>query len=417
MNRRQFLGSSAKNAAGVAAGVVALSATAVNAQGSAFDKLRIGVIGVRNRGKELALRCAALPNVTVATLCDVDDTVLAPVVRGLESTGAPAPQLERDYRRVFDQSDLDAVIIATPDHWHAALTQHACEAGKHVYVESPVTHSREEAAQLQDVVTRTGRIVQCGLQQRSGEHFRTAVEAVHQGRIGQVFSAKAWISHQRKALPNREATAAPAGVDYGTWLGTAPAREFHPHRFHYHWRWYWDYGGGELAHWGVHLLDVARWGLQVEHPVEVSAAGGKLAFADDQETPDALCVNYRFPRHLLTWEQRLWSQQGQEGRSAAVAFYGEQGTLIVDRGGWKIYGTSEASAPASECLESHLHNFCAAVRTGTPLNANLRESLLSSDLCHLGNEAYRRGQMLHVDPATGFCTELDASPRPSASVV
>ena len=402
INRREFLGASAANAAGLAAvGVVGMTSLAT-AKASPGERITVGIIGVRSQGKTLAGLLAGFPDVDVAAVCDIDAGLLPLAAGEVEARQGYAPQAFGDFRRLLDDHSLDAVVIATPDHWHAPMTILACQAGKDVYVEKPVSHSLAEGPAMIDAAARNHRIVQAGLQQRSGEHFRSAVEYVQSGRLGNVHLAKAWTVHQRKTIGFKKNVAAPAGVNYDLWLGPAPSRPFNPNRFHYNWHWFWDYGTGELGNWGVHLLDVARWGLEVDLPSQISAAGGKHHFHDDQETPDTLLVNYAYPGKTITWEHRLWSSHGLEGRSAAVAFCGERGTLIVDRGGWKVYGQKEtATAGPSDLLEPHLRNFVDCVKSRVVPACSLETGVVSSALCHLGNLAYRLGRTISVNPASG----------------
>ncbi len=396
LSRRRFLENSARNAAGVAAGMVGLGSAAL---GSPGERLNIGVIGLRTQGKELALGLAAFPDVRVAALCDVDEGQLAEAVAVVGERQATPPTAQRDFRRVLDDPSIDAVVIAAPDHWHAPMTILACQAGKDVYVEAPVSHTVDEGARMVAAARRHGRIVQSGLQQRSGEHFRSAVELVRSGEIGTVRLAKAWVVHRRKAIGTKSESALPAGVDYDRWLGPAPERAFQPNRFHHNWQWFWDYGSGELGTWGVHLLDVARWGLGVGLPLRVAATGGKYHFHDDRETPDTLSVQYSFPKASIVWEHRQWSSHGIEGRSAAVAFYGDNGTLIVDRGGWKVYGRRDSlTADASELQQSHLRDFVDSVKQRRTPQADIEVGHLSSTLCHLGNIAWRMGREVAFDP-------------------
>jgi len=403
INRRQFLGSSAKNAAGVAAGVVGLTTAAALAD-SVSDVVRLAVIGVRGHGKELATTLSGLPGTCVAALCDVDDSVLPAISKSVEQIQGLAPRLERDFRRLLDDPGIDGVVIATPDHWHAVMTVMACQAGKHVYVETPASHALLEGEQMVSASRRYSRVVQTGLQQRSGSHFQSAVEYVQSGKLGRVQMAKAWTAHLRKSIGHKSDCPMPQGVDYDLWLGPAQAKSFNPNRFHHNWHWFWDYGAGELGNWGVHMLDVARWGLQVEWPTQVAATGGKHYFDDDQQTPDTLVVNYGFPGKTITWEHRLWSHHGIEGRSAAVAFYGDLGTLIVDRGGWKVYGHGEsATSNSSDCMTPHLQNFVHAIRTQTLPVADIQIGHVSSAMCHLGNIAYRVGRTLQYDSQTHHC--------------
>ena len=408
INRREFLGASAANAATMAAaGVVGWTGVA-GAQISPNERLKVGVIGVRNQGKALGLALAGFPDVDVATVCDVDEGLLPQAAREIAGVQGHLPRMASDFRTLLDERTLDAVVIATPDHWHAPMTVLACQAGKDVYVEKPVSHSLAEGPAMIAAARENGRVIQSGLQQRSGAHFQAAIEFVKSGKLGSVHLAKAWTVHQRKSIGFRKNAPVPAGVDYDLWLGPAPARPFNPNRFHYNWHWFWEYGTGELGNWGVHLLDVARWGLGVDFPNSVSATGGKHYFHDDQQTPDTLLVNYAFPGKTITWEHRLWSPHGQEGRSAAVAFCGDRGTLIVDRGGWKVYGQKDSpSAPASDLVMPHLRNFVDCIKTRGVPACSIETGHVSSALCHLGNIAYRVGRSVSVNPRSGAIVDDD----------
>jgi predicted dehydrogenase len=399
LSRRQFLGSSARNAATVAAGVVGLGASALGSNPPG-ERVRVGVIGVRTQGKELALELASFPDVELAALCDVDAGVLDDALNQLATMGVTEVTAVEDYRRLLDDRSLDAVLVATPDHWHAPMVVAACQAGKDVYVEAPVSHTIADGSAMVTAARASGRIVQSGLQQRSGEHFRSAVELLRSGEIGKVRLAKAWVAHRRKPIGRKPDSAAPERVNYDLWLGPAAAREFNANRFHHNWQWFWDYGSGELGSWGVHLLDVARWGLGVGLPLRVSATGGTHHLQDDRETPDTLSVQYTYPKAAILWEHRQWSSHGIEGRSAAVAFYGDNGTLIVDRGGWKVYGRRDSlTAEASELQRAHLRDFIDCVKTRRTPHADIEVGHLSSTLCHLGNIAHRVGREVAFDPS------------------
>ena len=395
LNRRAFLGSSAQQAASVAAGMLGLS-TVASAGISAAHDLRIGVIGVRNQGKDLAVRLAGLPGVNIAALCDVDESQFAPAIPAIGAVQSSLPRTEHDFRRLLDDPSLDAVVVATPDHWHAPMGMQALQAGKHLYLEAPITHRLKEGVWLQALAENSRQIVQCGLPQRSGPHFHAAIDYLRSGQLGKVLQAKAWTFHVRKSIGHRAEVSTDPDFDHDLWLGPAVAHPYQANRSHYNWRWFWDYGSGELGHWGVHLLDVALWGLELAWPTQITAVGGKFHFDDDQETPDTLTVHYRYPQTLLTWEHRLWSPHGQEGRSAGVAFYGDRGTLVVDRGGWKVY--DQPGAPAANGADSfpaHLGTFVAAIRGQATVNAPIEVGHLASGLCHLGNIAYRTGRTLH----------------------
>jgi predicted dehydrogenase len=358
LTRRRFLERSV--AAGMAGLGAATTSAATTSPSKHGEKLRVGVIGLRRRGLDLAQAFAREPGVEVAALCDLDSLVRRTALRDLASVQPRVPKVVTDYCRLIDDESLHAIVVATPDHWHAPMAIAACDAGKDVYLEAPVTHTLAEAERLQSAAAASGRIVQCGLQQRSGEHFCSAIELIRAGGIGRIGFARAWAVHRRVAPTVADAGGLsrtrqsgssshgglPHDVDYSAWLGPAPAIAFDPLRFHHHWRWFWDYGSGELGNWGVHLLDVARWGLGVELPTRVTAQGRNVLTDGRLETPDTLNVQYEYPGCVIVWEHRLWSDYGMEGRSAGVAFYGDEGTLVVDRGGWKVYGRRDgASSP------------------------------------------------------------------------
>lgn len=403
LNRRQFLGSSAANAAGVAVGMVGIGLAEAHGQrpAGALERVRLGVIGVRTQGLDVAKTLARLPAAEVVSLCDVDERVLDAAAGKLEELQQRPPRRVSDFRRMLDDPSIDAVVVATPDHWHAAMTVQACEAGKDVYVESPVSHCVAEGPEMIAAARRHGRVVQSGLQQRSGRHFQSAVDYIRSGKLGTVKMARAWCAHRRKSIGFKADAPTPEGVDYNRWLGPAPARPFNPNRFHHNWRWYWDYGAGELGNWGVHFLDVARWGLNVQLPDRVSSTGGLMYLRDDRDAPDTQIVQYSFPGKTIVWEHRMWSHHGLEGRSAACAFYGDNGTLIVDRGGWKVYGRKDAeNSGPSELLASHLGNFLDCMTTRRPPAADLETADAGSVLCHLGNIAHRVGREVVFDPQT-----------------
>lgn len=399
INRRKFLESSARNAAGMAVGMVGTGvAVSAGLKNSApLERLSLGIVGIRNRGKKLAACFAKLPDVTVKSICDIDRRLFPAVLKKIAEHQKSQPKVEADFLKVLFDPGIDAVVIATPDHWHQGLTNLACEAGKDIYVETPVSHSLQGVESMIAAAEKHGRIVQVGLQQRSCSHFQSAIDFVRSGKLGNVYQAKAWYTDRRKQVPPSKSNLLPEDVDYDRWLGPAPARDFDENRFHYNWRWYWDYGSGALGNWGVHMLDVARWGLNLDWPKKISASGGNYRFKN-QETPDTLTVNYEYENRSIVWEHRLWSPHGIEGRSTGVAFYGEKATLVVDRGGWKVYDTSEnLTAEPSDGLMPHLRNFVDAVKSRQQPVADLATAHISSGLCHLGNVSYRLGRELRFD--------------------
>jgi predicted dehydrogenase len=389
-NRRRFLESSA----GVAAGVMSLGSARPEA--SANQRVQVAIIGVRARGRQLMKRLAAQSGVSIVALCDVDPAQIARASSELCDLQTQPARLERDYRNVLAAGDVDAVIVATPDHWHAKMCLDAISANKHVFVETPISHTIEETSAIVSAASDSDRIVACGLQQRSMPHIQSALDQLQSGNIGTIRLARAWASHRRKSIGKAVDGPPPIDVDYDTWLGPASKRDFNPNRFHYSWRWFWDYGGGELTNWGVHMIDTARLGLfsdQSQHSAQVEpiikTTGGKYYFDDDQETPDTLTANFDFGDRTLTWEHRQWCPRQIEGRSAAVAFYGDGGTLILDRGGWKIYDSAEkVAATDTSSGDTVVEDFVNAVRTGSSQHS-LASIATSTDLCHRANLVYR----------------------------
>lgn len=411
INRRQFLNSTAKNAAGVAAGVVGLAGASAVAKDSPNERVNVAGIGIRGQGKYLTTSMASLPNVNLAAICDIDENLLPRAGKSIQDAQGKAPRFETDFRKIINDKSIDAVVIATPDHWHALIAIMACQAGKDVYVEKPVSHNINEGIKMVEAARKHDCVVQSGIHQRSGSHFQSAVDYVRSGKLGKVKLAKAWTIHVRKPIGHKADSPTPSGVNYDMWLGPAAARPFNANRFHYNWHWFWDYGTGEMGNWGVHMLDIARWGMGVDLPNRVSATGGKFYFDDDQETPDTHLVNYEFDDVTITWEHRLWTNHGQEGRSAAAGFYGDKGTLVVDRGGWKVY--DQAGAPTSDTSDqarTHHANFIHCIKTRETPTSDIEIGHITSALCHLGNVAYRLGRDVKFNPtAMNFGNDAEAN--------
>jgi predicted dehydrogenase len=401
-NRRDFLETSARNAAGVAAGVAGIAcppqvSSASTSNPCANNVLNLAIIGVRSRGKKLGQVFAQFSDCHVSAICDVAESMFLAASAQIE-VHQTRPAWVRDFRRILDDKHIDAVVIATPDHWHGILTIMACQAGKDVYIEKPLAHNIFEEQQIIAAAERYNRVIQVGLQQRSGSHFQTAIDFVRSGQLGTVRLAKAWTAHRRKPIGSPKDSRTPQGVDYDLWLGPAAKRSFNVNRFHHSWRWFWDYGTGELGNWGIHMLDIARLGLNVGLPTRVSSTGRNLYFTD-QETPDTQVVGFDFGVESIVWEHRQWCNRGIEGRSAAAAFYGDNGTLIVDRSGWKVYETdADAAEIGADSTTEHCRNFVDAIRTRRQPAGDVESAHLSGMLCHLGNIATRSGTDLSIDP-------------------
>jgi predicted dehydrogenase len=388
--RREFLGSSARHAAGVAAGVVGLQAAAGDQA-----PIRVGCIGLGQQGRQWLKLLAERSDVCIVGLCDVDPRQISEALRLLPQAGHSDLLIASEHERLLERSEIEALIVATPAHWHYPLALEACAAGKDLLLEQPIGLNIAEGQAVEAAARETGRIVQTGLPQRSGSHFRSAVELIQRGELGKVIQAKGWATHKRRSLGRSIPSVPPVGVDYARWLGRAPQRPFQVSRFHQDWPYYWDYGLGELGLWGVQQLDVIRWALQLEDPLRVAAIGSQRVLGDDRETPETLQVLFEFEDVAVEWEHRQWSPRGIEGRTTGVAFYGTAGTLILDRSGWKVYDRQESlTADASELYRPHLDQFLRAVRTRELPNADIGIGRCSLELCHWAHAAYQRREQL-----------------------
>ena len=307
----------------------------------ASERVRLGFVGVRGRGAELAREFAKRPDVEVVALCDVDDASFAKVAPGRhQDRRGKAPRTEKDFRKLLDDKDIDAIVNATPDHWHALVAVMACQAGKDVYTEKPASHNLVEGRRMVEAARKYKRVVQVGTQRRSMPHVMEATKFVRDGGIGKVGMARAWILQKRPAIGPGKPAEVPPGVDYAMWQGPAPDRPFMSNRFHYNWHWFWNWGTGELGNNGIHGLDVARWGLGVEAPLAVTSGGGRFVF-DDREVPDTQIVTWEFPESCIVWEHRLYDKHPLEGLGFGIAFYGDKGVLTVDEKGWKVEDGAE----------------------------------------------------------------------------
>ena len=328
-----------------------------------------------------------------------------------------------DYRRILDRKDVDAVVVGTPDHWHCLIMTDACAAGKDVYVEKPVGNSIVECRRMVGARDRYNRVVQCGQWQRSQKHFADAVAFVRSGKLGKIRLVKAWAyMGWMHSIPVRPDGPAPAGVDYRQWLGPATERPFNPNRFHFNFRWFWDYAGGLMTDWGVHLLDYALLGMGVSAPKSIMAAGGKFAYPDDAaQTPDTLTTVYEFDGFNIQWEHATGINGGPYDRDHGIAYIGNNGTLVLDRGGWEVIPEKDGDKPkmdavprqlvADDGLALHTKNFIGAVRSRRveDLNASIQVGAATATFCQMGNIAYKTGKKLYWDSARGAFTDGDAN--------
>lgn len=405
-NRRTFLQVAST---GIAASFAATLPTAKASAKGANEKITVGLIGCGGRGTHDAGLFRDVPNVEVTYVCDCDDARRAAAAASFK---IPSERSVSDLRRLLDDKSLDAVIVGTPDHWHSIASIMACDAGKHVYVEKPISHNIREGRLLVEAAARNKVHVQHGTQSRSTQMMIDAMKLLRDGMIGPVFVAKCWNVQRRGSIGRGQETAPPAGFDYDTWVGPATMIPYRTNRVHNRWTWWYHFGTGDMGNDGVHDIDYARWGLGVDtHPSKVSALGGKFFFDDDMEFPDTQQVTFEYPgdgrpgsRKLLIYEQRLWDGNYPFNTDSGALFHGPKGQLLLSRRG-KIQlldGSNKPQpvpvTPQAQDDKSHVRNLVAAIREGAKLNADAQIGHLSTSLCHLGNIATRVGRSFAFDP-------------------
>jgi predicted dehydrogenase len=393
-HRRDFLRISVAAASGLSA------LTNTSAAQNPNDRIVLAIMGLRGRGKEHIHQFSKFDDVEIAYLVDPDENVVPAALKALDRSQKKAPKVEKDIRRVLEDKNVTALTVAAPDHWHALATIWGCQAGKHVYCEKPVSHNIIEGRRMVEAARKHNRIVQAGMQRRSGLHFASAREFLRSGKLGKVPFVQTWIAGNRKSIGHKPDGPVPAGVDYDLWLGPAPERPFNPNRFHYNWHWNWDFGSGEIGNNGIHVIDIARYLLDLDAPTRITSGGGKYFYDDDQQTPDTMVTTFDFPHTALVWEHRIWSPTNLEGDPASITLFGEKGTLIFDKKGWHVRDGVEASDrvhPDQGMERLHFRNFLDCVKSGKLPNGDIEEGHKSTRLCHLGNIAFRVGRVLHFD--------------------
>jgi len=437
ITRRDFLKSGASGA-----GLAALSGISFMAHPErvlgANDRVRVAVVGLHGQGWAHVEEYSKLKNVEIAALCDVDENVTNQRVAEMAKKGLPKPATFVDLRKLLEDKSIDAISIATPNHWHSLQAIWGCQAGKDVYVEKPLSHNWWEGRQLVRAAQKYNRIVQHGTNSRSGAAIQEGMRKMREGLIGEVYMARGLCFKWRKSIGKTPPESVPAGVNYDLWTGPAPMKPFTKNRFHYNWHWIWDTGNGDLGNQGIHEVDVVRWGLGVKLPTKISAIGGHFMFDDDQETPNTLNAAFEFKlpsgeRRMLEFEVRHWITNteaeigtpafGSEGVPPATGavgvskgptkqpknavgniFYGSKGYMAMN--GYDSYKTwlGEDQEPGPHLARggSNWANFIECVRSGKKenLNAPIEEGHISSALVHLANVSYRLGRTLNFDPET-----------------
>ena len=408
LNRREFLGRAAASSVALTAGVSIATKAA-----SANDQLIVGVVGM-SRGRSLAQTFATTEGCVVKYVCDADTKRLEAGAADVAKVSQQAPQAVSDFRHILDDAEVDVMVFALPTHWHAPASILACKAGKHVYVEKPCCHNPAEGEMLVEAARKYDRCVQMGTQRRSSLVLQEAMERLHGGVIGRCYFARCWYAALRESIGKGQEGPPPENLNYDLWQGPAPRRPYKDNALHYNWHWLWHWGTGELGNNGTHGLDLCRWGMQVEYPTTVTAAGGRYRYDDDQETPDTHSVAYQFGSDkTITWEGLSCNQPGAGGNGFGATFYGENGSMTVGSTDYLIKDNQgEIIEQHSGDLggNEHVENLLNAIRQDKPLslNAEIETGFKSVLLSHLGNIAYRTGHSLQCDDKGHIMDDVEA---------
>jgi len=372
------------------------------------DQLNVGAVGINGMGWADVQSALKVPGVNLVAICDVDKNVMDKRMADYTKMGYDASKVKRydDYRALLDDKDVDIVIVGTPDHWHALVMMHACEAGKDVYCEKPVGNSIGECQAMIKAQQRYNKAVQVGQWQRSQQHFKDAVDFVQSGQLGNIRTVKVWCYQGwMKPGPVVADSAPPAGVNYSSWLGPAKTVPFNSSRFHFNFRWFWDYAGGLMTDWGVHLLDYGLIGMNMPIPKSVSALGGRFAYPDlYEETPDTLTTLYEFDGFNMVWDSAMGIDNGSYNRDHGIAYIGNNGTLILSRGGWEVIEERQSknkvakpfAAPTNNGIDKHWENFVSVVKSRKfeDLHCPVQAAAHVATVAQMGNIAYRSGKKL-----------------------
>ncbi len=414
LSRREFVRKTgAKTAALLGSAPLLLKASPFRS--SPNDTIQVAVMGIRSRGAAHASTLAKLPNVNVAALCDIDESLFAKAVANVEKICGKRPKAETDIRRVLDNKEIDAITIAAPNHWHALAGIWACQAGKHVYVEKPVSYNISEGRKLVEASRKYDRIVQTGTQNRTSPLVQSAMDFLHAGKLGKIYMVKCVVFRPRESLGRKGNSAVPAGVHYDLWVGPSPWQPFNENRFHYNWHWFWATGNGETGNNGPHYTDMARWALQkYEHPRRIQSMGGYDVFDCDQETPNNQMSMMEYADGTrVQLEVRGLYTNGEDGIRMGMLIYGSEGWMHLGDSQWKTYfgrknepgeqrsdkGDEHAADVTATEDGAHFWNFVEAVRANKReiLKADILEGHLSAAMCHLSNIAYRTGRQVVFD--------------------
>jgi predicted dehydrogenase len=414
VTRREFLDALAVGAAGLAVRTTAKSYGHIL---GANDRLNFAVIGLNGRGyAHLASLKANRSAARISHVCDVDGNILKKFADRTQQEMGEAPVAEKDFRRILELKDVDAITIATPDHWHAPMAIAGLQAGKHVYVEKPCSHNPAEGEMLVQAQQKYRKLVQMGNQQRSSPHTIEIIEKIHGGIIGRAYSSKAWYANTRKSIGIGKGIPVPPQLDWELWQGPAPRRDYRDNVHPYNWHWFKIYGTGETLNNGTHEVDVCRWALGVDYPQRITSSGGRYQSNDDWQFYDTLVTSFEYEDQMISWEGKSCNGMKYYGRDRGVTIMGTSGTVLVDRGGYEIYdlkgdktsefkaGKAASSADlvgADSMTDAHFANFIAGIRKAEKLNAPIAEGNIAVTMLQLSNVAWAVKRELNLDTKDG----------------
>lgn len=419
--RRDFIRKTAAGVAAVSVGGVlpGFSARSYRGISGANEKVTLAIMGVNSRGTALAGTFAKQENCEIIIISDVDSRADQKCIASVEKITGKRPAAIPDFRKALERSDLDAIAIAVPDHWHAPAAILASKAGKNVYLEKPCSHNPNEGELLVAAQRKYRNVIQMGNQRRSFPNVAAGIAELKAGIIGRPYFAKTWYTNNRLSIGTGKTAPVPEWLNYDLWQGPAPRKPFKDNVIHYNWHWFWHWGTGEALNNGTHFVDLARWGLGAEYPVKVVSAGGRYRYQDDWETPDTQVISIEFPNNTsMTWEGLSCNGRPIEGSTVGVIFNGENGSLMINGSDeyfvYDLQGkllkkvdsktqidSRNATNPAGDLDSNHIRNFLDGIRLGTPLNADIAGGHKSTLLVQLGNIAQRSGHTLNIDPANG----------------
>ena len=411
--RREFLNTAAAGAAGLAMATTAKSYGQIMGSN---DRLNFAVIGLNSRAyAHLSSLKANKKNARIAYVCDVESNILKKFAAATTKEMGEAPATEKDFRHILARKDVDAITIATPDHWHAPMAIAGLQAGKHVYVEKPCSHNPAEGAMLVAAQKKYGKLAQMGTQQRSSPHTIEIVDKIHNGLIGRAYMAKSWYSNTRKSIGVGKEAPVPAELDWDLWQGPAPRTPYRDNVQPYNWHWFKVWGTGETLNNGTHEVDVARWALGVDFPKEISSSGGRYAFKDDWQFYDTLVSNFKYDDKIISWECKCCNGSRVFNRDRGTVVVGETGSVLIDRDGYEIYDlkgrmtseyktgkeTSSSDLTGRDSMtDLHFGNFIGGIQKGTKLNAPVSVGNVAVTMLQLANVAWEVDRVLHIDPTT-----------------